>query len=120
MKMCYLGSNIPQYLKEEYYDMDFYNTSPDQFDIYKVINIYDMLIIEISSENMENVLKWVFRLHCKKKIPILAILIGCSNADKIILNKFKITDYIDIGCKPHEIKKICDTIILRMNWKKTE
>lgn len=118
MKICYLGSSIPQYLKSEYYDMDFYNTSIDQFDIYKVINVYDMLIIEISSDDVENVLKWVFRLYCKKKVPILALLIGCSNADKIILNKFKITDYIDIDCAPHEIRTKCDTIIRRINWKK--
>lgn len=87
-------------------------------DVQDVLDLYDILVIEIDKKNIENVLKWVFKLHCEKRVPILAILHGCSCGDKIVLNQFGIVDYIDDSYTMQDIQKKLDIMIKKINWTK--
>ena len=87
-RVLYAGEHTVFNLTEKEFDISFDRTPIEQLNIQNIVAGYDILIMEISAENMDVILKWVFKLNCEKKIPILAVLHGCSSADKILLNQF--------------------------------
>lgn len=62
---------------------------------FKQVEQWDLLIIEMKKEHLDEILKWVFSLQCIKKVPILAITYNFDIKDKLLLNNFGIRDYID-------------------------
>lgn len=77
----------------------------------------DLLIIEMKKEHLDETLKWVFLLRCKKKIPILAITYDFNTKDKLLLDNFGIRDYTD-GCNNiQSIQNKLDGMIRMINWK---
>lgn len=118
MRILYVGEHADFDLANEDFDISFERTPVEQLNIQNIIAGYDILVMEISKENMDIVLKWVFKLYCEKRMPILAVLNGCSSADKILLNQFGISDYIDDYCTVHQLEKKLNIIANKIKWGK--
>lgn len=118
MRILYVGEHADFDLANEDFDISFERTPVEQLNIQNIIAGYDILVMEISKENMDIVLKWVFKLYCEKRMPILAVLNGCSNANKILLNQFGISDYIDDYCTVHQLEKKLNIIANKIKWGK--
>lgn len=118
MKIYYLGKKRPSYL-DDYEDILFceYDLC-NQIELIEFVNDCDLLLIEITKENISKIIKLIFCLHCKKNIPILAIIRGCTTADKLKLVSFGITDYIDEKCNLHEFKDKMNTMLRIVKWKR--
>ena len=118
MRILYVGEHADFDLANEDFDISFERTPVEQLNIQNIIAGYDILVMEISKENMDIVLKWVFKLYCEKRMPILAVLNGCNSADKILLNQFGISDYIDDYCIVHQLEKKLNIIANKIKWGK--
>lgn len=117
IEIFYIGNNLISDFKKNDYDI-FFDSSPiEQLDVHNVIGTYDILIIEISENNIDKVLKWIFRLYCKKRIPVLAVLYGCCNADKLLLSQFGVEDYIEGSFTMQDMQNKIDAIASRINWR---
>lgn len=116
MRILYVGERTTFNLANNRVDMIFDRTSVEQLNIRNIVSEYNILVIEINSENIDIILKWVFKLYCEKKIPILAILHGCSCADKILLNQFGITDYIDDYYTIPQLGKKLSIMANKIKW----
>ncbi|MFU0824760.1 MAG: hypothetical protein ACFWTK_07225 [Clostridium sp.] len=103
---------MPPYLEKEY------NVMCVQRDNMEQLEKCDLLILEMKKEELNEILKWVFYLDCRKKIPILAITNKYSNTEKLLLSKFGIMDYVDEQCGVQEIQHKLDSMIRRINWKR--
>lgn len=118
VRILYLGKHAAFNLIKKEFDIFFDRTPIDQLNKQKIIDGYDILVIEISSENIDIILKWVFKLHCEKKIPILAVLQSCSSADKLLLNQFGIEDYIEDHDIIRQLERKLNIIANKIKWKK--
>jgi len=118
LKIYYLGKNKPLYL-DDYGDILFCEYDQcNQMRLTELANDCDLLLIEIKKENIGKIIKWIFCLHCKEKIPILAIIEGCTTADKLKLIRFGITDYIDEKCNLNEFQDKMNTMLRIVKWKR--
>lgn len=118
MRILYAGDHTAFDLINKEFDISFDRTPVDQLNIHDVVAGYDILIMEISTESMDVILKWVFKLYCEKKIPILAVLNGCSSADKILLNQFGIADYIEDYYIIRQLEDKLNIIANKMKWRR--
>lgn len=116
MRILYIGQSMPFDLKKKQFDIIFDRTPIELLDIQNIVCGYDILVMEISAENIHVILKWIFKLYCKKKIPILAVLHGCSSADKILLNQFGIADYIEDYCIVQQLEEKLNIIANKIKW----
>ena len=117
MKIYYLGHDRPPYL-DDYRDILFCEYDQyNQMKLMELVNGCDLLI-EITKENIGKIIKWIFCLHCKEKIPILAIIRGCTTADKLKLVRFGITDYIDEKCNLKEFQNKMNKMLRIVKWKR--
>lgn len=87
---------------------------------FKQVEQWDLLIIEMKKEHLDEILKWVFSLQCIKKVPILAITYNFDIKDKLLLNNFGIRDYIDGYYDIQVIHNKLDDMVRMINWKHTE
>lgn len=118
IKIGYIGDHAFPDFNRSNFELDFIGSSIEKLDAHNILSLYEILIIEISKENIDSVLKFIFRLFCIKKVAVLAILYDCSNTEKILLNQFGITDYIDSSYDLQKIHKTLDTMVRKLRWKK--
>ncbi len=118
MRILYVGEHTAINLTKNEFDISFDRTPIELLNIRNIVSEYNILIIEISPEKIDTILKWVFKLYCEKKIPILAVLHDCSSADKILLNQFGISDYIDDYCIVHQLEEKLNIIANKIKWGK--
>lgn len=114
--VCYIGNNKPQNLQGKY-NLTYMSMSQCDF---KQVEQWDLLIIEMKKEHLDEILKWVFSLQCIKKVPILAITYNFDIKDKLLLNNFGIRDYIDGYYDIQVIHNKLDDMVQMINWKHTE
>ncbi len=105
---------MPKYLEKEYNLVYILECNLEQAEK------YDLLIIEMKKGNLNEILKWVFGLYCRKRIPILAIIYDFSITDKLLLNKFGIRDYVDGHYDVQLIQNRLKYMIRRINWENTK
>lgn len=118
MKIYYVGKNKPSYL-DDYENILFCEYDQcNQNKLMELANDCDLLLLEIMKENIGKIIKWIFWLHCKEEIPILAIIKGCTTADKLKLIRFGITDYIDAKCSLNEFQDKMNTMLRIVKWKR--
>lgn len=57
-------------------------------------------------------------MHCKVKIPILAILDHCNNRDKLKLDRIGVRDYIDKNFDIDSVESKIENITRLIHWNK--
>ena len=67
MRILYVGERTTFNLANNGFDIIFDRTSVEQLNIRNIVSEYNILVIEINSENIDIILKWVFKLYCEKK-----------------------------------------------------
>lgn len=79
LKIYYVGNyEIVQF--RYYEEVFFINYSElEQLDIFDILQKCDLSLIEINKNYIDKIIRWIFNLCCKVKIPILAILNNCNN-----------------------------------------
>lgn len=116
IQVCYIGNNKPRNLQEKY-NLTYLSMPQCNFE---QVEQWDLLIIEMKKEHLDEILKWVFSIHCIKKVPILAITYNLDVKDKLLLNNFGIRDYIDGGYDIQVIQNKLEGMIRMINWEHTE
>lgn len=118
LKIYYIGNyEIARF--KDYEEVLFINYSElEKLDIFDVLQQYDLLVMEISGNHIDKIMRWIFNLHCKVKIPILAILDNCNNRDKLKLDKIGVRDYIDKNFKADEIELKIKNMDRLISWQK--
>lgn len=104
---------MPQYLEKEF------NVMYVQEQDVELIEKCDLLIVEMQKEDIDKILNWVFRLYCKRKIPILAVTHKFGILEKLLLNRFEIRDYVDGLCDIQEVRFKLNSMIRRINLEKS-
>lgn len=118
LKICYIGNyEIIQF--RNYGQVFFINYSElDQADVFDTLRQYDLLLLEVSENCIDKIIRWIFNLHCKMNIPILAILDNCNKRDKLKLDKIGVRDYIDIDFEIDKIESKIENMIRLISWQK--
>lgn len=120
LKIYYIG-NHEMVRFRDYGEVFFVNYSElDQLDVFDTLHQYDLLLIEISKNYMEKIIRWIFNLHCKVEIPILAILDDCNNRDKLKLDRMGVKDYIDKNSEKDEIESKLENMARLISWQRRD
>lgn len=120
LKIYYIGNyEIIQF--RNYGEVFFMNYSElEKLDVFDTLQQYDLLLIEISKDYIDKIMRWIFDLHCKVKIPILAILDNCNNRDKLKLDEIGVRDYIDKDFEIDEIESKIGNLARLISWQREE
>lgn len=118
LKICYIG-NCEMLHFRNYGEVFFIKYSElGQLEIFDTLQQYDLLLLEISEDYIDKIIKWIFNLHCKVKIPILGILDHCNNRDKLKLEKIGVRDYIDKEFDIAKAETKIENMIRLIHWQK--
>ena len=118
LKICYIGNyDIVQF--RDYGEVHFIKYSElSELNIFVTLQQYDLLLLEISRGGIDKIIRWIFDLRCKVKIPILAILDNCNNRDKLKLDKIGVRDHIDKDFEIDKIESKMQNITRLIGWEK--
>jgi len=118
LKICYIGNYEIVHFRN-YGEVLFIKYSElEQLDILNTLQQYDLLLLEINKDCIDNIIKWIFNMHCKVKIPILAILDHCNNRDKLKLDRIGVRDYIDKNFDIDSVESKIENITRLIHWNK--
>lgn len=67
MRILYVGEHTAINLTKNEFDISFDRTPIELLNIRNIVSEYNILVIEISPEKIDTILKWVFKLYCEKK-----------------------------------------------------
>lgn len=118
LKIYYIGNYENTRLKD-YGEVLFINYNElEKLDVFNTLQQCDLLLIEVSKRYIDKIIRWIFNLHCKTKIPVLAILDNCNNRDKLKLDKVGVRDYIDKDFDIDEMELKIGNISRLLSWQK--